>query len=695
MARDSGGLGVWRVALAGNPNSGKSSLFNALTGENQRVANYPGITVEKKEGRYVDGDHVVELLDLPGAYSLRAFSPEERIARDGILQGRPDVVVVIADATNLERNLYLLLQVMETGANVVLALNMSDEAAAGGQRLDLPQMQALLGIPAVETVGRRGGGVEELKRAIRQVAARPNRGGRVVYGERFEAVLTRMADRLNRHLPKAAPSSRWLAIKALEEDSAAAEWLAGRVPEPDRFVDDVRGEAALLLSERQTDGPLLVADHRYAFIAGLLREVRLAELRQDSRRVSDLVDAVLCHRWLGIPIFLLMMYFLFWLTFTVGRWPMRAIELGFAGLADWLNGWWAANPESLLRSLLVDGVIGGVGGVLVFLPNIILLFFGLALLEDSGYLARAAFLTDRFMHRLGLHGKSFVPMLTGFGCSVPGLLACRTLENERDRLTTRLVLPLMSCGARLPIYLLLIPAFFPAAWQAPMLWLMYLIGIGLAVVLAKLLRSTILAGEDAPFVMELPPYRLPTWRSVGLKIGQRAWMYLRKAGTLILAISVLMWLATSFPKPQLAASAAMTPGEQAAAALEQSAAGRFGKALAHVTQTMGADWRASTAMVGAFAAKEVFVAQLGIVFSLGETDESSPTLRETLRRAYTPLQAVSMMLFLLIATPCLATLAVMRRESGSWKWALLQFGGLTVIGWFAASLVYQIGRLVG
>jgi ferrous iron transport protein B len=374
---------------------------------------------------------------------------------------------------------------------------------------------------------------------------------------------------------------------------------------------------------------------------------------------------------------------------------MRAIELGFAGLADWLNGWWAANPESLLRSLLVDGVIGGVGGVLVFLPNIILLFFGLALLEDSGYLARAAFLTDRFMHRLGLHGKSFVPMLTGFGCSVPGLLACRTLENERDRLTTRLVLPLMSCGARLPIYLLLIPAFFPAAWQAPMLWLMYLIGIGLAVVLAKLLRSTILAGEDAPFVMELPPYRLPTWRSVGLKIGQRAWMYLRKAGTLILAISVLMWLATSFPKPQLAASAAMTPGEQAAAALEQSAAGRFGKALAHVTQTMGADWRASTAMVGAFAAKEVFVAQLGIVFSLGETDESSPTLRETLRRAYTPLQAVSMMLFLLIATPCLATLAVMRRESGSWKWALLQFGGLTVIGWFAASLVYQIGRLVG
>ncbi|NLH51195.1 MAG: ferrous iron transport protein B [Myxococcales bacterium] len=684
---------TYRIALAGNPNSGKTSLFNALTGANQHVGNYPGITVEKREGGYRDnGDHF-QVIDLPGTYSLSTYSPEERIARREILQKDLAAVVVVADATNLDRNLYLLVQVMELGANVVLALNMSDEAAKGGQRLDVPQMRALLGIPIVETVGHRGGGAAELKAAIRRAVEQPTRGRRVVYRPRLEEVLARMADRLDVHLSRTAPSSRWLAIKVLEEDPEVDQYLAGRLDDVPRFLREVRQEAASLLAETRTDGPLLVADHRYAFIAGLLREVRLTEMRRDSRRVSDFVDAILCHRLLGIPLFLALMYLLFWLTFTAGRVPMGWIEDGFAWLTAALNAHWPAGQGEVLRSLLVDGVIGGVGGVLVFLPNILFLFFGLALLEDTGYMARAAFLMDRFMHRMGLHGKSFVPMVTGFGCSIPGLMACRTLDNERDRLTTMLVLPLMSCGARLPIYLLLIPAFFPVPWQAPVLWLMYLIGIGLAVLLARLIRSTILAGEDAPFVMELPPYRLPTAKAMLLKMGQRAGSYLRKAGTVILAISILMWLAASFPKRSGDAETPPSPAVDRQQDLEYSVAGRVGKILAPVTGTMGADWRIATAMIGAFAAKEVFVSQLGIIFSLGEDNAEPETLRQALRQAYSPLQAFAIMLFLLVATPCMATMAVMRRESGSWKWAALQFGALTGLGWLLATLVYQIGGL--
>ena len=681
-----------RIALAGNPNSGKTSIFNGLTGANQRVGNYPGITIEKKEGRFRHGDCDCVVLDLPGTYSLTTYSPEERIARREIQRKDIDVTVVVADSTNLDRNLYLLLQIMELGANAVLVLNMSDEAKAGGQRLDVPHMQALLGIPIVETVGNRGHGIAQLKQAIRDAAANPTRGERIVYSDAFEAVLARIADRLNPHLPADAPPSRWVAVKLLEEDPEIIQWLRQTTPVADQLLAAARREIAPRLEITQTDAPLLVADHRYAFIAGLLREVRSDEMRRDARRTSDFVDGILCHRLLGIPIFLGLMYVLFWLTFSVGEYPMRWLEATFGYLGASIDGLWAPGAESVLRSLLVHGIIGGVGGVLVFLPNIMILFFGLALLEDSGYLSRAAFLMDRFMHSIGLHGKSFIPMLTGFGCSIPGIMACRTLDNERDRLTTMLVLPLMSCGARLPIYMLLIPAFFAARWQAPILWLMYFIGIALAVLLAKLLRATILAGADAPFVMELPPYRMPTARALLIKMWQRAGLYVRKAGTIILAVSILLWVATSYPKPDL--NPDLPDPDAQAAALQHSVAGRVGRLIEPVVATMGADWRVATAMLGAFAAKEVFVAQLGIVFSLGAGDGGTDSLRARLRAQYGPLQAFAMMLFLLIATPCMATVAVMRRESGSWKWAVLQFGGLTVIGWALATVVFQVGSLI-
>ncbi|MDP8223587.1 MAG: ferrous iron transport protein B [Candidatus Lernaella stagnicola] len=692
MSESNGDRRVLRVVLAGNPNSGKTSIFNALTGSNQRVGNYPGITIEKKEGHFQDGGWDFRVLDLPGTYSLTAYSPEERIARREILRDDLDVVVVVADSTNLDRNLYLLLQVMELGGNAVLVLNMTDEAEAGGQRLDVPQMRALLGIPVVQTVGNRGRGVDELKQAVFKAVEQPTRGERLVYGEDFETPLARLADRIMPHLPREAPPSRWLAIKVIECDPEIERQLRDWTVADEGLLEEIKAQAAALAAEHQTDGPLFVADRRYSFIAGLLREVRVAEMRRDSRRASDSVDEVLVHRVLGIPIFFTMMYLLFWATFSVGEIPMHWIEAGFEMLTAAINSMWAPGQESVLRSLIVDGIIGGVGGVLVFLPNILILFFGLSLLEDTGYMSRAAFLMDRFMHRMGLHGKSFVPMLTGFGCSIPGIMACRTLDNERDRLTTMLVLPLMSCGARLPIYLLMVPAFFAAKWQAPMLWLLYFIGIGLAVVLAKLLRVTILAGDDAPFVMELPPYRLPTLKAITLKMWQRGWLYVRKAGTVILAISILLWLATAYPKVGPLENA--TPQQQAQAALEYSAAGHVGRLLEPVTSTMGADFRITTAMIGAFAAKEIFVAQMGIVFSLGESDETNESLREVLSRTYTPLQAFCVMLFLLIATPCMATVAVTRRESGSWKWAALQFWGLTFVGWLLATVVYQIGRMV-
>lgn len=679
----------YQIAIAGNPNSGKTSLFNALTGGNQRVGNYPGITIEKKEGRYREDGVEFHILDLPGAYSLSCYSPEERIARREIQNDAVDAVVVVADSTNLDRNLYLLLQIMEMGVNVVLALNMSDEAAAGGQRLDVAQMKALLGIPVVQTVGNHGGGIAELKEAIHFAVDHPTHGERLVYPEGFEAFLTGAADCLRPHLSPEAPPARWLAIKLAENDAEVEEWLKEKIPNAEPLFHELRTNLEKLLIPPHTDAALLVADLRYAVIAGLLREVRLSEMRDDSRRVTDFVDSILCHRLLGIPIFIGMMYLLFWATFALGAHPMDWIEAGFALLAEQIRGLWPADIAPGLQSLLLDGVIGGVGGVLVFLPPILILFLGLALLEDTGYLARAAFLMDRLMHRMGLHGKSFVPMLTGFGCSIPGIMACRTLDNERDRLTTMLVLPLMSCGARLPIYLLLIPSFFPEQWQAPTLWMIYLTGILLAIGLARLLRSTVLAGEDAPFVMELPPYRLPTLASVVRQMTMRAGLYLRKAGTVILAISVIMWVASSYPKTSVSADSAT---EVQAQQLEQSIAGRLGKLLTPVTGAFGADWRVSTAFIGAFAAKEVFVAQVGVVFSLGEVDETSESLRTTLRANYTPLQGIAFMLFLLIATPCMATIAVMRRESGSWKWPLLQFFGLTLLGWLLATLVYQIGR---
>lgn len=686
-----------RILLAGNPNTGKSTLFNALTGARQQVGNYPGVTVEKREGRIRLGEESVVVVDLPGTFSLGSYSPEERVARRELLSAEGDVVVVVADATNLRRSLVLLAQLLQLPKRLVLCLNMADEAEHAGQQLDLGLLERRLGVPVVPTVGHRQCGVAELREALGRAASAPARVPRLVLGERAQLAVERVAGALSEtRLPPALGT--WFADRLLVSDADTVALLGDEGPAGHEALRVAERERDRVEAETGVDAALFVTERYYGFVDGLLSGVVRRPARADARAVSDRIDAVLVRPYLGLVLFLAAMYAVFWLTFTVGDYPMQWIDQGFGALGELVGGAWPVGSDSPLRSLLVDGVIGGVGGVVVFLPNILLLFLGLALLEDTGYMARGAFLVDRLLHRFGLHGRSFVPMVTGFGCSIPGIMATRTLENERDRLATILVLPLMSCGARLPIWMLLVPAFFAPAWRAPMLWFIYLFGVALALALSLLLRSTVLRGAEAPFVMELPPYRWPTWRAVLTKIMERAWLYLRKAGTVILAISIVMWFITAYPK---AAEQDRPPTSTAAEAaqvlaardLEHSVAGRLGRCMEPALTPMGLDWKVGIGLVGAFAAKEVFVAQLGIVHALGEVDEESVPLRAALARDYPPHAGLALMLFLLIATPCMATVAVTRRESGSWRWALLQFGGLTSLGYVVAVLTFQIGRL--
>ncbi len=694
-----------RVALAGNPNAGKTTLFNNLTGGRQHVGNYPGVTVERKEGVRVHGGIRLQVVDLPGTYSLTAYTEDEIVARDFVIDAHPDVVVDIVDTSNLERNLYLAVQLLELGVPMVVALNMSDMAAARGYAIDLEKLSELLGdVPLIPTVGNRNKGTRTLLDAIVAVGtgAHPVRHVPVSYGRevdeeiaKLEALLEPAADRLAPRLP------RWVALKLLEGDTKVRELVRARCPSAATVLEAADASISHLSGVFRDSPETVIAERRYGFISGACQEAvrRTIESRHE---MSDRIDATLTHPVFGLPIFLGLMYLMFHATFKLGAYPSAWIEWLFKWLQAAINGLWAGGGDSLLRSLLADGIIGGVGAVVVFLPYILILFLAIAVLEDTGYMARAAFIVDRWMHKVGLHGKSFIPMVLGFGCTIPAILATRVLESRRDRLTTMLILPLMSCSARYPIYMLFIPAFFPPRWRTPMLFIIYLVGVAAALLLARLLRSTLFRGEATPFVMELPPYRMPTVRSMVIHMWERGWLFLRKAGTLILAASVCMWALTSFPKPPAEAGPGATVAEGRAAALEYSVAGRIGKTLEPVTRPLGFDWRVNTALIGAFAAKEVFIAQMGIVFSLGEEAEAaveaSPArarLQQRLQDHYTPLQALAIMLFCLLSFPCVAAAAVMWRESGSWKWMLLQWGGLTVFAYTVCLLVYQVGRLAG
>ena len=687
------------VALAGNPNSGKTTIFNALTGSRQHVGNYPGVTVEKKVGLCRHRGVSLDVVDLPGTYSLTAYSTDELVAREFVIDQHPQVVVDVLDASNLERNLYLAVQFMELGMPLVLVLNMSDVAAARGYVFDLEELSVLLGgVPLVRAVGNRGEGIGRIRDAIVDVAtgARHLRPVPITYGPEIDKEIGKLAAVLEPEADRLAPRQvRWVALKLLENDGPIRERIRHVCGNAEALLAAADDAVARLRKILGDEPEIVIADRRYGFISGACQETvrNTVELRHTR---SDAIDAVITHPVLGLPIFLGLMYLVFWATFRLGEYPMEAIDYAFQWLGQAVGDLWAAGSDSALRSLLVHGVIRGVGAVIVFLPNILILFLAIAVLEDSGYMARAAFIMDRWMHKIGLHGKSFIPMVIGFGCTIPAIMATRVLASRRDRLTTMLILPLMSCSARLPIYMMFTAAFFIEKWRGPVLWTMYVVGAVVAALAAKLLKSTLFRGEAEPFVMELPPYRAPTVKGTLIHTWQRGWMYVRKAGTIILGVSVLLWALTSYPKPHARDVAALASEGRQAASLEYSVAGRVGKAFEPVTRPLGFDWRVNTAMMGAFAAKEVFVAQMSIVYSLGDTGEAeAQPLQAALRRNYTPLQAVAIMIFSLLGFPCMATVAVMWSESGSWKWALLQWAGLTGLAYVAALLVYQTGSALG
>ncbi len=535
------------IALAGNPNSGKTSLFNNITGSRQKVGNYPGVTVEKKTGTIQYNGENIEIVDLPGTYSLTAHTIDEIVARDFVLNEKPDVVINVIDSTNLERSLYLTVQFLELGIPVVLALNMSDEADAMGLKINIPLLSKLIGAPAVRTIGNKNKGTHELlNTALHTVGKKLNsRLMYVSYGTDISTGIRKLTPLIRASVEHTNPE--WLALKLLEGDSRVQTIIREQSKAASEIFNECIQITRRIKNIYNDSVEEIIAEKRYGFISGACTEA-VATTVERRHTVSDKIDIVLTHPFFGLAIFGGFMFLLFHLTFTLGEAPMGWIENAFAWLSDMLNSLWAAHPDSMLRSVLVDGIIAGVGGVMVFLPNIILLFLGIAVLEDTGYMSRAAFIMDRFMHMIGLHGKSFIPMLIGFGCTVPAVMATRTLENKQDRILTMLATPLMSCGAKLPVYIILIGAFFPVIHAGKILFSIYIIGVLLAVVVILLFKKLFFKGLSTPFVIELPPYRIPTIKSIVLNMLQKAGLYVRKAGTIILAASVLLWVLLTFPQ---------------------------------------------------------------------------------------------------------------------------------------------------
>lgn len=706
----------FKIALAGNPNCGKTTIFNLLTGTHQHVGNYSGVTVERKIGVCRMGEIKIEIVDLPGIYSLSSATAEERVAFSELMAGDVDLILDVIDSGNAQRNLYLTTQLAELNLPMILVFNMIDEARDRGLVFNFPILERFFGAPIVEAVGATGDGIDVLKRLLLQklcsterIVPRPIDFGNVAMSAIRE--LSEGIAKLKLPLADRIPL-RYLAIRMLEQDDDIR-----KLPQTETLEPILKKWRKEIYTRFGVSSETYIADCRYGMIAGACREA-ITEKKQSRHQFSEEIDRIVTNRYLGLPIFFLMMFVVFFLTFQCSIPLMNLLEFGFTKLGDLVNALWPAGRLEYLHSLIVEGIIGGVGGVLVFLPNILILFLAIAFLEGTGYMARAAFVMDGFMHKFGLHGKSFIPMLLGFGCTVPAIMATRTIESERDRLTTILVLPLMSCGARLPIYSLLIPAFFPPFWQAPIMWLIYLIGVVLALLCAGILKSTLFKGEDDIFVMELPPYRMPTLRSILLYMLERTMMYLHKAGTFILTASIILFLfntlpekpkemytkdyaaetvrveqATNLSEQEKKSRIQTLSAEKEKERLQYSIAGRIGNAMTVVFRPIGFDWKICSALIGAFAGKELFVSQLGILNSFGDAEENATSLREKLRADYTPLQGFCIMLFCLITMPCIATVAVVKRETNSWKWMFFQMIGLTLLAYLITLAVYQIGLL--
>jgi ferrous iron transport protein B len=706
-----------RVALLGNPNSGKTSLFNAIVGTNQKVGNFSGVTIEKYEGTVNYKDYTIRVIDLPGTYSLTTYSPEEVIARNYILEQSPDVVVDVLDGSSIERNLYLTTQVMELETNMLVALNMFDEVEKQGVDIDIKQLQKLFGSHIIPTAAVKKTGVQSLLDHVvrvyeKQITIKKNK---LSYRPELEEKIVEIYEIIKTEKQLEKYNNRWLAIKLLENDKEVYK-LIKELPVWIKIEIILQKSLLEFKLKYQSDPEMSITEDRYAFINGAIQEtVRFPVTKKKS--ITEKIDSFLINRVLGFPIFLTIMWLVFQFTFKLGEIPMSWIESFFDLLSI---GALIVIPEGIMQSIIVDGIIAGVGGVLVFLPNILLLFMALAFLEGTGYMARAAFVVDKLMHKVGLHGKSFIPMMTGFGCSIPAIMATRTLKNKGDRLTTMMIIPFMSCGAKLPVYVLLISAFFTPVVAGNVLFGIYLFGVAVAMLSAKILKKSLFKGESEPFVMELPPYRVPTLKSIIIQSKIKAALYLKKAGTVILAASVFIWVASNFPvNKQLEARCeaqikainteqSLTKEQKATLVyslelqtqskqLKYSVIGRLGRVIEPVIRPLGFDWKIGIALSTGLAAKEVVVSTLSTIYSLGNVNGESVDLAKKLQNdpSFTRATALSLMVFVLLYMPCIAAIGVFKKETGTWKWLGFYTLYSTATAWIFSFIVYRLALIFG
>lgn len=710
------------VALVGNPNCGKTSLFNIASGAHEHVGNYSGVTVDAKEGFFDFQGYHFRIVDLPGTYSLSAYTPEELYVRKHIIEETPDVIINVADSSNLERNFYLTTQLIDMNVRVVIALNMYDKLESSGNKLDYIKLSQLIGVPMIPTVCRRGEGIDQLFHVIigiyeggdflsqkgeirseiledlrdwhktyvpdhefgshkEEEDARPRgymRHIHINHGPELERSIEEVKKAISQNEDiRHKYSTRFLSIKLLENDKEIENFIS-TLPNGKEIIAIRNKETLRIRKVMNEDSEQAITDAKYGFITGALKET-FTDNHLEKEQTTRVIDSIVTHRIWGYPIFFLFLYIMFEGTFVLGDYPMQGIEWLVDQLGNLIRNNMAEGP---LKDLLIDGIIGGVGGVIVFLPNILILYFFISILEDSGYMARAAFIMDKIMHRMGLHGKSFIPLIMGFGCNVPAIMATRTIEDRKSRLITMLVNPLMSCSARLPIYLVMIGAFFPNC-ASFMLLCIYTAGILLAVIMARIFSKFLVKGEDSPFVMELPPYRMPTSKSIMRHTWEKGAQYLKKMGGIIMIASIIIWFLGYYPQHDAY--------ENVAEQQENSYIGQIGKAIEPVIKPLGFDWKLGIGLISGVGAKELVVSTLGVLYT-NEGDVENVNLSN--RIPITPLVALAYMLFVLIYFPCIATFAAIKQESGSWKWAIFTAGYTTGLAWLVAFTVFQIGSLI-
>lgn len=686
---------IINVALVGNPNCGKTSLFNFASGAHERVGNYSGVTVDAKEGHAEYAGYKFNLVDLPGTYSLSAYSPEELYVRKQIIENTPDVIINVIDASNLERNLYLTTQLVDMNLKIVGALNMFDEFESRGDKMDYNKLGELFGIPLVPTVFRNGRGVEELFNTVIHVYEGATKEGKMIqrhvhlnHGKYIEQAI----DEIKKEIQKDEQirykySTRFLSIKLLEKDSEIEEFIK-TLPNGKEIIATRDKAADLIMMETKEDSETAIMNAKYGIIHGAMHEAGCEEgTRTDTYQLTHVLDSIITNKYVGFPIFFLFLYIMFEVTFTLGQYPMDWIEAGVNALCEFVK---TTLPDGPLKAMIADGAIAGVGAVIVFMPQILILYFFISFMEDSGYMARAAFIMDKLMHKMGLHGKSFIPLIMGFGCNVPAVMATRTIENRRNRLITILVLPLMSCSARLPIYIMITGTFFAVKYQSAIMITLYITGIILAVLMSRLFSKWMIKGDDTPFVMELPPYRFPTAKAIARHTWEKGKEYLKKMGGIILVASVIVWALGYFPHDESLSDQSQK---------EQSYIGCIGKAIEPVFRPQGFNWKLDVSLVAGIGAKEIVASTMGVLYADEETaaDDSSKyvILRQKMEAdGITPLIAFSYLLFVLIYFPCIATIAAIKGETGSWKWAAFAAVYTTLLAWIVSACVYQIGSLI-